>query len=221
MNRKLFFWSAIFAISMGFFESAVVVYLRTIAYPGGFSFPLQPLSTDLSTTELLREGFSLVMLFSVSCLLAKRGMERFGWFIYNFAIWDIFYYIFLYLLIGWPQSPGTMDVLFMIPVVWTGPVYAPVILSLLMILLAVPIINYSQRIRYIRFRTKEFLLLLLGSLICILSFTFDSIKFLQGSASGKFVPGPFNWIVFTVGALIILIGTLMFIFHNKKSRKKK
>lgn len=218
MNRKFFLWTTIFAISMGFFESAVVVYLRTIAYPGGFSFPLQPLSTDLATTEFLRELFSLIMLFSVAYMLGKRAIDRFGWFIYNFAIWDIFYYIFLYLLIGWPGSIATMDLLFMIPVVWAGPVWAPVLLSLLMIFLAVPIIIFSQRIRYMRFRFKEFLFLSLGSVLCFLSFTLDSFRF-NGNIN-KFEPGPFNWIVFGIGALTIFIGILMFIFHNKKSRRK-
>jgi hypothetical protein len=218
MNRKFFFWSTIFAISMGFFESAVVVYLRAIAYPGGFSFPLKPLSTDLATTEILREVFSLIMLFSVACLMGKRGIDRFAWFIYNFAIWDIFYYIFLNLLIGWPDSIFTMDLLFMIPVIWAGPIYAPVLLSLLMIFLAIPIINYSQRIRYIGFRFKEILFLSLGSVLCILSFILDSIRF-SGDIN-KFEPGPFNWIVFGAGTLIIFIGILMFIFFNRKSKRK-
>lgn len=218
MNRKFFFWSTIFAISMGFFESAVVIYLRTIAYPGGFSFPLHPLSSNLATTEILREAFSLIMLFSVACLLGKRGMERFAWFIYNFAIWDIFYYLFLNLLVGWPDSIFTTDLLFMIPVIWTGPVYAPVLLSLLMIFLAVPIIRFSQRIRYIHFRFKEILFLSLGSVICILSFTLDSIRFSGGM--NKFEPGPFNWIVFFIGILMIFIGILMFIFYNRKSKRK-
>jgi hypothetical protein len=218
MNRKFFFWSTIFAISMGFFESAVVVYLRTIAYPAGFAFPLQPLSSNLATTEILREVFSLIMLFSVACLLGKRGIERFAWFIYNFAIWDIFYYIFLNLLIGWPDSITTMDLLFMIPVIWAGPVWAPVLLSLLMIFLAIPIIRFSQRIRYIGFRLKEILFLSLGSLICVLSFTLDSFRFSGGM--NKYEPGPFNWIVFGIGALMIFIGILMFIFFNRKSRHK-
>jgi len=205
---------------MGFFESAVVIYLRKIAYPSGFAFPLQPLSSDLATIEIFREVFSLVMLYSVSALLGKRSMERFGWFIFNFAIWDIFFYIFLFILSGWPESPFTMDLLFLIPVVWTGPVLAPVILSGLMIFLGILIINFSQRIRYLRFRAKEFLFLSLGSLVCLVSFTLDYILFLKGGTTGKqFVPDRFNWIIFGLGALSILIGILFFFFNNKKSKR--
>jgi hypothetical protein len=87
-----------------------------------------------------------------------------------------------------------------------------------MIFLAVPIINYSQRIRYIRFRIKEILFLSLGAVICILSFTLDSIRF--AGAMNKFEPGPFNWIVFGIGAIMIFVGTLMFIFYNRKSKRK-
>lgn len=220
MKNKTFLWSTIFAISMGFFESAVVVYLRKIAYPGGFAFPLQPLAGDLTTTEILRELFSLIMLFSVSALLGKRSIERFGWFIFNFAIWDIFFYIFLFLLTGWPDSLFTMDLLFLIPVSWTGPVLAPVILSGLMIFLGILIINFSKRIRYLRFTSREFLYLATGSLICMVAFMLEHILFLQGSASKQFQPEGFNWIIFGIGAISILIGILKFLFHNKKSRQK-
>jgi hypothetical protein len=221
MNRRTFFWSTIFAISMGFFESAVVVYLRKIAYPGGFAFPLHPLDANLLTTEILREVFSIIMLVAVSFLLGKRSMDRFGWFIYNFAIWDIFFYLFLFLLTGWPDSLLTLDLLFLIPVIWVGPVLAPILLSGLMIFLGILIINYSKRIRYLRFRSKEFLFLSLGSIVCIFSFILDNILFLQGGSSGKqFQPEDFNWIIFGLGFLSILIGILIFLFHNKKSRQK-
>jgi hypothetical protein len=219
MKSKTYFWSVVFAISMGFFESAVVIYLRKIAYPGGFAFPLQPLSTDLATTEIFREVFSLIMLYSVSALLGKRSMEKFGWFIFNFAIWDIFFYIFLFILSGWPHSLFTMDLLFLIPVVWTGPVLAPIILSGLMIFLGILIINYSQRIRYLRFRAKEFMFLGIGSLLCLVSFMLDYILFSNGNTTDKqFVPDRFNWIIFGIGAFLILIGILLFLFNNKKSK---
>ena len=224
MNFKTFFWSSLFAVSMGFFESAVVIYLREIAYPGGFSFPIHTLSQNLSATEILREGFSIIMLISVSCLIGKRGIDRFGWFIYNFAIWDIFYYVFLYLLIGWPDSLFTFDLLFLIPVIWTGPVLAPVLLSILMIFLAALIITYSKRIRYLRFRGKELIFLVAGSLICLYSFTIDYIRFSKGKPFSDFTqyqPEKFNWYVFGTGFLLILTGILMFLFFNKKSKKKK
>jgi hypothetical protein len=65
MKPKTIFWLTVFAVSMGFFESAIVIYLREIIYPNGFAFPLQPVERRLATTEILREAFSLLMLLLV------------------------------------------------------------------------------------------------------------------------------------------------------------
>ncbi|HNU62716.1 MAG TPA: hypothetical protein PKL04_11005, partial [Methanofastidiosum sp.] len=104
MKTKTIIWVTIFAIAMGFFESAIVIYLRQIVYPDGFSFPLQPIPESLATTEILREAFSLLMLLSVGILTGESTITRFAYFIFSFALWDIFYYIFLKLLINWPES---------------------------------------------------------------------------------------------------------------------
>ena len=127
MKTKTIIWVTIFAIAMGFFESAIVIYLRQIVYPDGFSFPLQPIPESLATTEILREAFSLLMLLSVGILTGESTITRFAYFIFSFALWDIFYYIFLKLLINWPESLFTMDILFLLPVTWIGPVITPVI----------------------------------------------------------------------------------------------
>ena len=84
---------------MGFLESAVVVYLREILYPEGFAFPLSPIPVSLAVTELLREVATLIMLVTIGIIAAKRFSTGFAWFIYSFAIWDIFYYVFLKLLL--------------------------------------------------------------------------------------------------------------------------
>ena len=127
--RKSWVWLTLFSIAMGFLESAVVQYLREISYPGGFEFPLVPIDNRLAVTEVIRESATIMMLIAVSCLSGRTLSERFAWFLYCFAVWDIFYYIFLKFLIGWPASFMTWDVLFLIPAPWVGPVIAPVIVS--------------------------------------------------------------------------------------------
>ena len=137
---------SLFAIAMGLLESAVVIYLRDILYPGGFEFPLNPVRPDLVWTEILRELATLVMLLGVGILAGRNLAERFAWFMYSFAVWDIFYYAFLRVLIGWPESLMTWDVLFLLPVTWTGPVITPLIVSATMIFFALIIILAGREV---------------------------------------------------------------------------
>jgi hypothetical protein len=50
-----------------------------------------------------------------------------------FAFWDIFYYACLWLVIRWPPSLLTDDVLFLVPTPWIAPVWFPILVSLLAI----------------------------------------------------------------------------------------
>jgi hypothetical protein len=227
MNFKTLIWSAIFAISMGFFESSVVIYLREIAYPNGFCFPIQTLKNPLLLVEIFREIFSLIMLVSVSFLIGKRGIEKLAWFLYNFAIWDIFYYVFLKIFIGWPDSFLTMDLLFMLPVVWKGPVLAPLIASVVMILLSVVLLNFSAKIRYLHFKFKELLFLILGSIFIFVSFTID--QFIYGSETnitntessiGNYSSEKYYWPIFGIGIMLIIYSIFLFIKRNKRIRAK-
>ena len=92
-------WLIAFSVAMGFLESAVVVYLRAIYYKEGFQFPLIAMDTTLAITELLREAATLVMLVGVAALSAQSAYRRFSFFLIAFAVWDIFYYVFLKLLL--------------------------------------------------------------------------------------------------------------------------
>ncbi|MBK6833902.1 MAG: hypothetical protein IPG89_06345 [Bacteroidetes bacterium] len=65
------------------------------------------------------------MLVGAGIIAGKTRLTRFAYFIIAFAIWDIFYYVFLYVLLQWPESLFTWDILFLVPVPWTGPVIAP------------------------------------------------------------------------------------------------
>ncbi len=135
MNPKTLTWVVVFSIAMGYLEAAVVVYLRELYYPEGFDFPLKEMDMGIIVTELFREAATMIMLLSIGFLAAKRKIERLAYFVLPFAIWDIFYYVFLKVALGWPESLLTWDILFMLPVTWVGPVICPVINSLTMILL--------------------------------------------------------------------------------------
>ena len=85
----------LFSIAMGFLESAVVIYLRKIYYPNGFSLPLVAIDKDILLTELLREAATIIMLLTVGIIAGKTKVSRFAYFIFCFGVWDIFYYVFL------------------------------------------------------------------------------------------------------------------------------
>jgi hypothetical protein len=218
--RKLLLYVTLFAIAMGFLESAVVIYLREILYPGGFAFPLSPVPADLAVTELFREVATLVMLVAIGVLASNRFSTGFGWFIFSFAIWDIFYYIFLKLLLGWPESLFTWDVLFLIPTTWTGPVLAPVLVSLTMILLALVILVQAERGKGTRIIPAEWAVLALGSLVLIVAFIFDYSDYMLTHFSllgmmeiknpevlevaTRYIPRRFPWWLFAAGEIILL-----------------
>ncbi|MDQ3016493.1 MAG: hypothetical protein M3R25_07230 [Bacteroidota bacterium] len=120
--NKLIIYVIVFAIAMGFMESAIVIYLRELFYPEGFRFPLIPIPHRLAVVEILREAVTVIMLICVGYFAGRNKVQRFAFFGLAFAIWDLFYYIFLYAFLGWPESIFTCDILFLIPVPWVGPV---------------------------------------------------------------------------------------------------
>src|SRR5579859_4688314 len=138
-------WLTLFSIAMGFLETAVVVYLRKIYYPHGFQFPLTPVDPDIGLVEFLREAATIIMLVGIGIIAGKNTSQKFAIFLYCFAVWDIFYYVFLKLLLGWPESLFTWDILFLIPVPWVGPVLAPSIVALTMIAFALVTIRAVDR----------------------------------------------------------------------------
>lgn len=224
----------VFSIAMGYMESAVVIYLREIFYPEGFAFPLSPIGSHIMLTEILREAATLIMLITIAILAGRTKTERFGFFIFCFAVWDITYYLVLYLLIGWPESMLTWDVLFLIPLTWVGPVLAPVLNSISMIIFALLIHFLTSKNRSVTINKAEWTLLIAGSLIIIISYTEDYTGYmLTGFSFGElflpsktsdlmeyaalYVPQSFAWWVFCIGKAGIVLGIFLFFMRNKKA----
>jgi hypothetical protein len=219
---KILIWVGLLSIAMGYLETAVVVYIRELIYPDGFKFPLQPIEAHLVFTEVFRELATMIMLISIGVLAGRKPTERFAYFILSFAIWDIFYYVFLKVLIDWPESLLTWDVLFLIPVTWTGPVITPVIVALLMIVLALFIIYFTDKQGKTRILGKEWVLLIGGSLIVIIAFCWDYSRFILKEYSFlevftvpqdalfdlslEYIPVSFNWWLYFLGIIVIISG---------------
>lgn len=212
---------------MAYLESAVVVYLREIYYPEGFSFPLTPIGADIVVTEFWREIATIIMLAGIGILTGYSSSQRFAFFLLTFAIWDIFYYVFLYVLIGWPSSLFTWDILFLVPIPWVGPVITPIIVSLIMILLATSLIHYKKNLN-----VKQWILAILGSQVVIISWVLDFWNFSRDQFSNgawtlsseqelfgsteQYIPGSFNWYIFSIGILLLLLATASHYITNRK-----
>jgi len=141
--------SGIFAVSFGFLEAVVVVYLRAatgllpgyqgtlsdvIRMSGQFYAQSQAISQfpkSLLTLEVLREASTILMLLSVALLTSATSRARAAVFLWTFAIWDIVYYAALWATVRWPLSLSDPDILFLIPVPWVSPVWFPLLVSAL------------------------------------------------------------------------------------------
>src|SRR5256885_6710298 len=138
MRRTL--WVALFGIAMAAVESAVVVYLRALHTGAAPLSVLQyELPTHLLTIEVAREAATLVMLIAVAVVASRNEWEGLLYFALAFGLWDIFYYVWLWVFIGWPPSLLTWDVLFFIPLPWLAPAPAAPLLSLGLVARAVPL----------------------------------------------------------------------------------
>ncbi|NQT01098.1 MAG: hypothetical protein HQ580_03680, partial [Planctomycetes bacterium] len=142
---KVFCVVVIFSIAFAYIEAAVVVYLREIFHPDGFTFPLttfglDPLWERLLLTEIGREAATIVLIFTGSWLFGKNRRQRFAYFMTIFAVWDIFYYVWLKVLLDWPSSIMDWDILFLIPDTWASAVLYPVLISITMLVFAAVIL---------------------------------------------------------------------------------
>lgn len=233
MNKsmiKTITWLTVFSIAMGFLETSVVVYLRELYYPEGFKFPLIPVTRDIATTEFFRELGTIIMLVGIGVMVGKNSIQRFVFFLYSFAIWDIFYYVFLKVLLNWPESLFTWDILFLIPVPWVGPVIAPCILSLSMIVFTCVVIYFQEKGKHVHITFMEWLLFIFGSITVVLSFMWDYIIFVSSYGADKgiwtlssnknmfdevknYVPQNFNWWLFGIGQGIICL--VIFLIYKR------
>lgn len=195
-------WVVVFAVAFAWVESAVVVYLRDIFFDGDFKFPItfgwkgnERDPNPLYLIEFGREFATLVMLFSVGWMAGKRRVEKFSYFIIAFGIWDIFYYIWLYVMIEWPQSLMTWDLLFFIPLPWVGPVITPVLIALAMVVIGSLLVYYGAVNVYFSWRWYDGIVALALCGLMIVAFCWDwrNIMQLPGNPTFNGIPNAFAW----------------------------
>jgi len=193
----------IFAIAMAWVEAASVFYIRALVdriepYQAD---PL-PMNGTLGHVELWREGATLVMIAALGAVAGRTWRRRAGYAALAFGAWDIFYYVFLRLISGWPRTLLDWDILFLLPLPWWGPVLAPISIALVMILwgtLATQPVNAAPDARW------AWALGWVGIVLALAAFMIDAWRALPygRAAALQVLPSRFNWPLFSVGLLLM------------------
>ena len=221
---RVFAVLALFAVSFAYVEAAAVVYLRALYepihqhyFPGrapGDLLPIvrleqlqarEPQATHWLGVELTREFATMLLLAAAALAVARDFRQWLAAFMIAFGLWDIFFYLFLNLLIDWPGSLNDWDLLFLLPVPWVGPVWAPLVVAGSVVAAGVLILRREAAGRPpLRLGWVQAAALVVGGLVIVLAFCWD----FENTAEGR-PPNAFPWPIFATGEAIGLLG----LFH--------
>jgi len=195
-----------FALAMAWVESAVVYYLRTHV-DRIEPYQMNPLPDFgwIGPVELVREFATLVMLFMVGALAGRNWRTRLGYSAVAFGVWDIAYYGFLKIMCGWPDSLLDWDILFLLPLPWWGPVLAPMLIAVLMILWGTLASQFERSPAHWLSNWRVWLLNSIGVALALYVFMADAIPVAdQGvDAIRNVLPSRFNWPLFSLALALM------------------
>jgi hypothetical protein len=203
-------WAVVmtFAIAMAWLEAASVFYIRTLV---GRIEPYQanplPINGPLGEVEVWREAATLVMIATLGLLAGRTWRHRAGYAAMVFGTWDIFYYVFLHVISGWPRTLVDWDVLFLLPLPWWGPVIAPVSIAVVLIIwgtLATQAGEQGADARWARALAS------IGSVLALALFMVDAWRALPNGRDAvlRVLPTSFDWPLFWVAWLLIALPVL-------------
>jgi hypothetical protein len=195
---------AVFAIAFALVEASVVIYLRALYYPDGFTFPLKLIPGGYLRVEIAREAATMIMLATLAVIAGWRPWERSGYFLFAFGIWDIAFYFWLLVAVGWPASLFEWDILFLIPIPWIGPVIAPLSISALMVTCGGMLVLRSADGRQFRPGPFSWVLGAAGTAMILFSFMSDTDAGLRGA-----VPVPYHYNILILGLIAYIAGFVL------------
>jgi hypothetical protein len=192
-----------FALAFGWIEGCVVVYLRDLylhdaaAQGSGIGLQVTTVALPLRTVrlELVREACTIFVLAAVAWMSSRRMSGRWGAFLIGFGIWDLMYYVTLWLVLGWPENLSAWDILFLIPVPWVAPVWAPVVVALVFVAAGSWLFYTEDRAR--TWRLLDATIILVACAIIVGSFLVES-----GAAVEHRVPRSYPAWLFWIGVAV-------------------
>jgi hypothetical protein len=224
--------AAMLAVALGYMEASVVVYLRRIIAPvrrvhrpAAVAEPLPLLTVgqlsqagrefeQLLVVEVAREIAPLVILAAASWALRRRKGEAAAFFMLGFGLWDILYYLFLKVLLGWPASLGTWDVLYLIPTAWVAPVWAPLVIAGTLVVAGLGILLRRGELNLPRRCFVAWFLLAVGTALVLTSF------FLRTAEAFEAVPARFDWAWFLGGWLLVVSGLVLLLRPGRRGESR-
>ncbi len=166
----------VFAIAFGCIEGATVVYLQATVPASARSasglFPVNVLAPRLLSIEVVREACTLIILAAVAWSAGSRWRDRIGAFLLTFGVWDLVYYAALRVMLGWPDSFRTWDVLFLIPAPWVAPVWVPSLVAAIFVAAGTYLFWTSEQEH--DYRAYDFALLCASAVAVVLACLVDS-----------------------------------------------
>ncbi len=206
LQSKSLKWVAVFAAAMAYVEAAAVVYLRRILGVTDLIRDMAPFDPQIARVEVGRELATLIMIAALGWALGRSWQARWGFACYAFGLWDIFYYVWLRVLLGWPGSLLEPDVLFLIPLPWWGPVLSPLLIALLAAAGGALAVRIDDRGWAIRPGPARWAAFLAGTFTVLYAFMVDAIAALPASAEelGRLKPTAFLWPVYLSGFALMV-----------------
>jgi hypothetical protein len=205
MQVRKFGWVGLYAIAMAYLESAVVVYLRKMYHLGDDLTHIPNFDPTLARIEIGREIATLFMLLAVGWIAGRTVQSKIAFAFFTFGVWDIFYYFWLWVFIGWPASPLEWDILFLVPLPWWGPVISPMLIAGLMVVGGIAAVWVEDKGWQVRPKRTEWGLVLAGMALALVAFMWDAIgSFPQSFNDFDTVkPSTFAWWLYLPGLVLM------------------
>lgn len=204
--RRTLLWLGVYAVAMAGVEAAVVVYLRRLYYPEDplAIFPLRIWPMRDLLVELAREAATIAMILAVARLAVEGRVRRTAAFLFVFGVWDLWYYLWLKVALGWPVTWTEWDILFLVPWPWLAPWVAPAAAALLFVLWATPVLARAEETAVPR---RAWALGAAGLALMLASFLAPVLPVLGDPAAlATFVPRRFPWALYLPGAALLAAG---------------